>query len=271
VADKIARTPALPPMTKDLGAWVKSNNIALTRELVDIGQKIIDTNNLLTEESADIRDALAEEAANIRNETLLAYELKANKSVADGYAGLSSSALVVENPVNATAVPTANKIPLADGSGKLDGWITPIPAGCIMGYAAETAPDGWLLCRGTEVSRTTYADLFAVIGEIYGAGDSSTTFNLPDMKGRVMVGYIASQVEFDTLGETGGQRTHDLTLDEIPSHTHDVGFALGAAGGTAAKEIVSAFDDVKVTSSSGGGDAHNNLQPYITVNYIIKY
>ena len=63
-----------------------------------------------------------------------------------------------------------------------------VPAGCVMPYAGATAPDGWLLCHGQAVSRTTYADLFGAIGTAYGPGDGSTTFNLPDLRGRVAAG-----------------------------------------------------------------------------------
>jgi microcystin-dependent protein len=78
-------------------------------------------------------------------------------------------------------------------------------------FAGSTAPTGWLLCDGTAVSRTTYSDLFAITSTTYGVGDGSTTFNLPNLKGRVPVGLDTSQTEFDVLGETGGAKTHTLT------------------------------------------------------------
>jgi microcystin-dependent protein len=82
------------------------------------------------------------------------------------------------------------------------------PSGAVMAYAGSAAPSGWLLADGTAVSRTTYADLFAVVGTTYGVGDGSTTFNLPNLKGRFPVGRDAAQTEFDTLAETGGAKTH---------------------------------------------------------------
>lgn len=97
------------------------------------------------------------------------------------------------------------------------------PAGVVVPFAGSSAPTGYLMCDGATVSRTTYADLFAAIGTTFGAGDGSTTFALPNLKGRVVVGVDAGQTEFDTLGETGGAKTHTLTSTEIPAHTHSDG------------------------------------------------
>jgi microcystin-dependent protein len=146
-----------------------------------------------------------------------------------------------------------------------------IPAiGSISMFAHSTIPTGWLLCDGSAVNRTTYADLFALIGTTYGAGDTTTTFNLPDLKGKIPVGYNASETEFDNIGETGGEKTHTITEAEMASHSHTFtatdanldGGSLGSNGSS---------DGTHNTSSSGSGSAHNNLQPYITVNFIIKY
>lgn len=94
------------------------------------------------------------------------------------------------------------------------------PTGAVTQFAGSAAPTGWLLCDGTAVSRATYADLFAAIGTTYGAGNGSTTFNLPNLKGRVPVGRDSADTSFDVLGETGGAKTHTLTVTEMPSHTH---------------------------------------------------
>lgn len=145
-------------------------------------------------------------------------------------------------------------------------------AGAVIPYAGSSAPTGFLLCDGSTVSRTTYADLFAVTSTTYGVGDGSTTFNLPDLQGSIPVGRDAGQTEFDTLGETGGAKTHTLTEAEMPAHTH--GTAARFNGGTGSFENIagsgSATNASLDTDSTGGGGAHNNLQPYITLNYIIK-
>jgi microcystin-dependent protein len=91
-----------------------------------------------------------------------------------------------------------------------------LPAGMLTMTATNTAPSGWMLCNGSAVSRTTYADLFTAIGTTYGVGDGSTTFNIPDFRGRVAVGADSSQTEFDALGETGGSKT------SVASHTHGI-------------------------------------------------
>lgn len=95
-----------------------------------------------------------------------------------------------------------------------------VPTGAVTMYGASTAPTGWLLCDGTAVSRTTYAALFTAISTTYGVGNGSTTFNLPNLKGKVPVGRDSADTAFDVLGETGGAKTHTLTTSEMPSHTH---------------------------------------------------
>ncbi len=91
-------------------------------------------------------------------------------------------------------------------------------AGIVMPFAGSTAPQGWMLCDGAAVSRTTYAALFAVIGTIYGAGDGETTFNIPNLAGRVVIGSSQSHA----LGTTGGSETVTLTSDQLPAHVHEV-------------------------------------------------
>ena len=151
-----------------------------------------------------------------------------------------------------------------------------VPAGTVSPFAGpdNKVPSGWFLCDGSNVSRTTYNILFLTIGTTYGAGDGSTTFTLPNLKGRVPVGRDATQTEFDTLGETGGEKAHTLTINEMPAHTHTYTTRTGDQGTdnafnseTAANETTGTFN----TSSTGGSQAHNNLQPYIVLNYMIKY
>lgn len=154
-----------------------------------------------------------------------------------------------------------------------------LPTGMLAPFAGAAAPTGWLLCDGTAVSRTTFAALFTAIGTTYGAGNGTTTFNVPDMRGRVPVGVDGAAARLaanDALGQSSGEETHLLTTGEMPAHTHppaspatnfwgsQVGgpFTASGAGGP--------FAVPTVTGSTGGGGAHNNMQPYQVVNYIVK-
>lgn len=157
-----------------------------------------------------------------------------------------------------------------------------VPVGATFLFPGTTAPNNYMICDGSAISRTEYADLFAILGTYYGSGDGSTTFNLPNMKGRVPVGYDSSQTEFDTLGETGGEKTHTLTTSEIPSHNHDgiywgnppsypISLNPGSSAGYKPNWEGSSPGTSGIrTAFTGGGQAHNNLQPYLVVNYIIK-
>ena len=144
--------------------------------------------------------------------------------------------------------------------------------GTIIQWGSDTLPNGWLLCDGSAISRTTYADLFAVIGTSFGEGDGSTTFNLPDLRGRVGVGK-SSDTEFDTLGEIGGEKKHTLTIDEMPRHDHGI-YNTNASGGDQTWTVSSAgskgWGTNWKTTYTGGSQPHNILQPYTVVNYIIK-
>lgn len=167
-----------------------------------------------------------------------------------------------------------------------------LPAGTIVQWPTATAPSNWVICDGSALSRTTYASLFAAIGTTYGVGDGSTTFNVPNLKGRVAVGLDGSQTEFDTLGETGGAKTHTLTTSEMPVHSHSPLYGYGSNrldlgegpnrndiyGDPGPAQLLSNpgittgnryYADIN-TGSAGSGGAHNNLQPYIVLNYIIK-
>ncbi len=145
-----------------------------------------------------------------------------------------------------------------------------VPAGTVLPYAGASAPTGYLMCDGSAVSRTTYAALFAAIGTAFGAGNGTTTFNVPDLRGRVPVGKNAGT--FSTLGATGGEETHQLTATEMPSHSHNIRLNTGTGSGTAPAQHGSNGSTLNFSSDSVGSDgAHNNLQPYQVLNYIIRY
>jgi microcystin-dependent protein len=179
-----------------------------------------------------------------------------------------------------------------------------IPPGSVTSFAGPTAPAGWLLCDGSAVSRTTYADLFAAIGTTYGIGDDFTTFNLPDTRGRVQVGkddmggppanritVAGSGINGTVLGEAGGAQTHTLITAELSVHTHIQNshvHNLPTSTGTSSTSYTltdSSFNqsvrnttpdvDVYATTATnqntGSGSAHQNTQPSIIFNHIIKY
>lgn len=156
---------------------------------------------------------------------------------------------------------------------------TNTPVGVITAYAGDTAPSGWLLCDGSAVSRTTYANLFSVLGTKCGAGDGSTTFNLPNIKGRSLVGVDPDDTDFNVVGKTGGEKAHTLTINEMPSHNHSTVYISSFEGGVANTRTGYGYNEVALNKSSygnsvantGGGQAHNNLSPYAAVNFIISY
>lgn len=200
--------------------------------------------------------------------------------------------------------------------------------GDIILYPSSTVPTDFLLCDGSVVSRTTYADLFDVIGETYGAGDGSTTFALPNLTGRVGIGKSTSYV----LGASGGETSHTLTEGEMASHTHSFPSHTHTATSTfktpslshtisqqptysytrlnaTAKRGSAGIKDTKLytgrsnasmsrstnvaitahaasactmsggvtdcnpfdTESTGLGTAHDNMMPYLSLTYLIRY
>ena len=153
------------------------------------------------------------------------------------------------------------------------------PIGSIITWTTAAAPRGWLVCDGSAISRTTYSDLFAVVGTTYGVGDGSTTFNLPDLKGRVPVGYGTGtdgnnkSLDFTPLGSQGGEYEHTLTVNEIPEHSHRVATLDPDSDEYYGVEVVNqkkSFNPNFYTEATGGSQPHNNLQPFIVLNYIIK-
>ena len=128
-----------------------------------------------------------------------------------------------------------------------------LTAGVIAAYPDETPPSGWFICDGSALSRTEYADLFTVLGIQFGNGDGSTTFNIPNYRGRFLVG---KRVQ-DTIGNIGGSRTTILTGDQIPSHIHVISshghsFGSHSHGGGSHSHSISSHSH-SVSSHSHGG------------------
>lgn len=169
--------------------------------------------------------------------------------------------------------------------------VSTMPIGSITMWPTATAPTGWLLCDGAAVSRTTYSALFALLSSLsYGSGNGTTTFNVPNLKGKIPVGLNSADTEFDTLAETGGEKEHTLTLAEGFNHNHTLQGAADPISGSSQRSpyfilndsagVLTGANGIPATPMSppvgggiggaGGGSPHNNIQPYIVLNYVIK-
>ena len=150
-------------------------------------------------------------------------------------------------------------------------------------WTGDVAPSGWVLCQGQVVSRSgVYAGLFALFGTKYGAGNGTTTFALPDFRGRSPVGLSSGDPDHSAIGKIGGTKTHTLAATELPAHKHRLGPNFGGnigyaeASGTTMYtvgfgNIRTSSNDVESGTQSGTtGQPHNNMHPYSTINFIIK-
>jgi microcystin-dependent protein len=170
-----------------------------------------------------------------------------------------------------------------------------VPTGALLMWSIETAPDGFLLCNGASVSTTTYSNLFGVIE--YTFGGSGSNFNLPDLRGRIPVG-LGTTTSTGSLGRTGGSETHTLSVAQMPvhahgttgttstlsNHTHQIFINKDSGGGDGGALFfgVDGGDNTNATTSAGfhshgfttntvgNNVAHENMQPFIVINYIIK-
>lgn len=131
-----------------------------------------------------------------------------------------------------------------------------LPTGAMLDYAGTSAPSGFLLCDGSAVSRTTNAALFAAIGTIWGAGDGSTTFNVPDLRRRTTIGAGGTAVTFpvNTVGAIGGEELHQLTTAELAAHNHPI-TVVGTTTGISLNDPGHAhlYNAPAATQSNGGG------------------
>ena len=156
--------------------------------------------------------------------------------------------------------------------------------------AFSKPPAGWMVCDGRELSRTAFAELFAVVGDAYGAGDETTTFNLPDFRNRSPMGadridelgHSKTTVEGDAAA-AGGSATRTLTVGQLPPHTHDMthshdlpadpnGFGFGTSAVVVSDNATTTFTIAPVTQatgSTGSGQPISVLDPYFAISFII--
>ncbi|KPM47419.1 tail fiber protein [Jiulongibacter sediminis] len=168
---------------------------------------------------------------------------------------------------NAYTLPTTDgddgEVLTTDGNGNLS-WEPAIPIGTIQMWPTSSAPSGWLLCNGSSFSSGTYPDLASVLG-------GST---LPDFTGRFPLGSGNSGENGSTnhsLGSDGGEETHTLTINEMPSHNHGITYSGKSKSGSGG-EVSDLENNASTvnTTNTGGGNAHNNMPPFYTINFIIK-
>lgn len=153
-----------------------------------------------------------------------------------------------------------------------------VPTGSLQAYAGTTAPSGWLLCDGSQVSRTVYAALYAVTGNAFGSGNGSTTFHLPDMRGRFPRGRdggagrdpdAASRTASNSGGNTA-DTVGSVQGDEFETHSHgsNTPFFVTQTGGPGIIAGGALFGAQSVTADAGGSS--ETRPKNINVNYIIK-
>lgn len=189
------------------------------------------------------------------------YRITAN---ADGTSGIED---VTEYQQEGTPFGAKEAMQLYDGI---------VPPGAVIPYAGSSAPDGWLLCDGSAVSRTTYANLYAAIGTAFGAGNGSTTFTLPDLRGRV----AAMRGSGQSVGDTAGADSKTIARSNLPNEKLKVrnngewlldtaisgsggGFPVSIGGSVTSREYV-------YTEALGSGAAFDVRQATLYLNYIIK-
>lgn len=158
-----------------------------------------------------------------------------------------------------------------------------LPIGAVVEWYANNIPNDWLVCNGQAVSRTDYAELFDTIGTTYGQGDGSTTFNLPNLKGRVPVGLDPDDTDFNSLGKIGGQKSEDLraAVGATYNTTTRIGYAAAAKipninytysvmGSDVSSNIPASAVNHSTLVLTQDGKNPSSLQPYLVSYFIIK-
>ena len=170
------------------------------------------------------------------------------------------------------------------------GSVLDMPLGTVLPIATESVPEGWMLCDGREIAIEEYQGLYDLIGTTYGAGDSAfwaqvffpaTTFNIPDLRGRTIIGANdmgGEQSDVLTIhqasaGDVGGEEMHKLTEEEMPSHSHDLPKQESSSccgNGFYYRTNVNYAVEPYAVTEAGGDQPHNNMQPYMALNYMMK-
>jgi microcystin-dependent protein len=149
------------------------------------------------------------------------------------------------------------------------------PIGSVIPYFGTVSPNPSLvLANGQAISRTTYSEYFSLVGEDYGVGDGSTTFNVPDLKGRFLVGYDPGDSDYDELNSTmiGGAKEVTLTAAQsgLPAHTHTQFGTTGANEGASGGGAANGTSNTGANTAQDASQAHENRPPYMTINYLIR-
>ena len=222
------------------------------------------TRNLISSAQSVANDALA--AAT----TSAAFRIAADE---DGVKAVATALNQVSSTAQSLVFSAGNgRLYLAQGGSYSE--VTSTPIGAIEAFAGSNPPSGWLICDGKTISKDTYPELFAVIGYTYGG--SGYAFQVPNLRGQVVVGYKSDDSGFNSLGKTGGEKTHRLTEAEMPSHKHAQYVTANSGGSGIRKDHVSdgsgmqSYPQGVSTGYAGGNGDHNNLQPYTVLNYIIR-
>lgn len=192
-----------------------------------------------------------------------------SKQTSSGYAiGIGKKAAISKGLDIAGEIMIDDKITANAFYGKTGAELCPV--GMSFEWNASNVPTGYLLEDGAAKSRTTYADLFAVIGTTYGVGDGSTTFNVPDSRGRVDVCIKDSETEFNTMGKKGGHKLMQSHNHRLKAWSYATAVASGYFGANQDISTYDNYDSGTHITYTGGGDSQN-LQPYIVKRKIIKY